>query len=59
MHSIARCCQPIPGDEIVGYITQGRGFRFTVQIVSNCLNYKVSTQNELWRRIGAKAIPLV
>ncbi len=25
MHHIARCCQPIPGDEITGFITQGRG----------------------------------
>ncbi|HEY5714930.1 MAG TPA: GTP diphosphokinase [Psychromonas sp.] len=25
LHSIARCCQPIPGEPIEGYITQGRG----------------------------------
>jgi len=25
MHSVARCCQPIPGEAIEGYITQGRG----------------------------------
>ena len=25
MTSIARCCRPLPGDAVVGYVTQGRG----------------------------------
>ena len=25
LYQIAQCCQPVPGDEIAGYITQGRG----------------------------------
>ena len=25
MTTIARCCQPVPGDPVVGYVTRGRG----------------------------------
>jgi GTP pyrophosphokinase len=25
LHTIARCCRPMPGDEIMGYTTRGRG----------------------------------
>ena len=28
--SLAACCAPVPGDEIIGYITKGQVLRYTV-----------------------------
>lgn len=35
--NIARCCNPLPGDEIVGYVTRGRG---VMVHKANCSNIK-------------------
>lgn len=40
MTSIAKCCQPVPGDPIVGYITQGRGVSIHRQDCINLLQRK-------------------
>lgn len=41
----ARCCTPLPGDEIIGFITRGRGV--TVHSM-RCVNVRPSYQPERW-----------
>ncbi|MEA2063268.1 MAG: bifunctional (p)ppGpp synthetase/guanosine-3',5'-bis(diphosphate) 3'-pyrophosphohydrolase, partial [Gemmatimonadota bacterium] len=40
MVSYAKCCQPVPGDKVVGYITRGRGVTIHRIDCPNLLNMK-------------------
>jgi GTP pyrophosphokinase len=47
MTTIARCCQPVPGDAVVGYITRGRGVTIHRADCSNVLRWQANEPHRL------------
>ncbi len=60
--TMAKCCQPMPGDQIVGYITTGRGVTIHNQDCRNILDLESDLQNRLidveWGQESTSSYPV-
>ncbi len=55
MHSFAKCCNPIPGDEITGFVTTGEGIKIHLK---SCRNFIAAAAGDP-RRVVEVGWPLI
>ena len=58
MVRFAQCCQPVPGDEVVGYVTRGRGVSVHRSDCSNVLQFVNSPERRVeidWKSSGEES----
>ena len=57
----ARCCLPIPGDEVVGYVTRGKGMMIHRQTCPNVAAYRATDPKRLveveWKEADGERYP--
>ena len=47
MYSFAKCCNPIPGDPVIGFITIGEGIKIHRKTCNNLINLSASDPSKL------------
>jgi GTP pyrophosphokinase len=59
---VARCCQPLPGDDVVGFITRGRGITVHRRDCRNMVNLRTGRErliNVDWGMKKGQVYPVV
>ncbi len=51
----ARCCNPIRGEEIIGYVTRGKGVAVHARVCSNVQNLLYESDRRIQVEWGAEA----
>jgi len=55
LYSYAKCCKPIPGDPVIGYITVGEGIKIHRKTCTNLINISTNDSSKLVRVQWPKA----
>ncbi len=60
--TMANCCRPVPGDDIIGFITRGKGVTIHRQDCHNIINLKEASRQRLieveWGNVEVQTYPV-